>query len=163
MIIEWNKVTWYSKLGAVILFIFVVPAITFIIGKEYQKTIDVLEDSGGYYQRVSSQRHHAKGKVLTPTITSGITGTITMGNACPKNDSSSNACKSPSLATPLIVKDTKGKTVTHTVSRNDGKFFLLLPPDTYKIGVASAESFKGTSVTSVVVEPEKIVPAKLSL
>ncbi len=163
MIIEWNKVTWYSKLGAVLLFIVVVPVITFVIGKEYQKTIDVLENNDAYHPAMTSRRHHAKGTTPIISITSGVTGTVTMGSACPKSDTSSNSCKTPSLATPLIVKNTSGKTVTHTVSRNDGKFFLLLPPDTYKIGVAAAESFQGTSVTSVTVPAEKIVPAKLSL
>jgi len=41
MNIKWNEVTWYSKLLAVILFLLVVPYLTFYIGKEYQKTFDV--------------------------------------------------------------------------------------------------------------------------
>jgi hypothetical protein len=41
--IEFNKVTWYSKLAAVIIFLLVIPMITFHIGREYQKTISVLE------------------------------------------------------------------------------------------------------------------------
>lgn len=45
MIIQFNTVTWYSKLGAVILFILVVPTLTFFIGREYQKTVDVLHDA----------------------------------------------------------------------------------------------------------------------
>ncbi len=40
--IVWNKVTWYSKLIAVILFLLVIPAWTFYIGMQYQKTVDVL-------------------------------------------------------------------------------------------------------------------------
>ena len=38
MTIVWNKVTWYSKLLAAIFFIFVVPILTFYIGKEYERT-----------------------------------------------------------------------------------------------------------------------------
>ena len=34
--IEWNQVTWYSKLGAIILFISIVPALCFYIGIQYQ-------------------------------------------------------------------------------------------------------------------------------
>jgi|GEM_PF-1886885 len=41
--IIFNKVTWYSKLAALILFILIVPALTFYIGVQYQKTIDVQE------------------------------------------------------------------------------------------------------------------------
>ncbi|MFA6601633.1 MAG: hypothetical protein WCT02_02110 [Candidatus Paceibacterota bacterium] len=37
MTIEWNKVTWYSKLGALILFVIVVPFLTFYIGREYER------------------------------------------------------------------------------------------------------------------------------
>ncbi len=46
MPIKYNKVTWYSKLGAVILFVLVVPCLTFYIGRVYQQTIDVLENVG---------------------------------------------------------------------------------------------------------------------
>lgn len=37
MHIEFNKVTWYSKLGALILFILVIPALTFYIGRKYEE------------------------------------------------------------------------------------------------------------------------------
>ena len=39
--IKWNEVTWYSKLGAIILFIFVVPALAFYIGMQYQAVLDL--------------------------------------------------------------------------------------------------------------------------
>ncbi len=42
--IEWNKVTWYSRLLALVLFLGVIPAIAFYIGVEYQKTIKYLEE-----------------------------------------------------------------------------------------------------------------------
>jgi hypothetical protein len=38
--IVWNKVTWYSKLLAVILLFFALPWWTFYIGTQYQKVID---------------------------------------------------------------------------------------------------------------------------
>ncbi len=38
MPIQFNKVTWYSKLGAVILFLVVVPILSFVIGKQYAET-----------------------------------------------------------------------------------------------------------------------------
>jgi hypothetical protein len=37
MKIQWNKVTWYSKLGAVIVFLFVIPFISFQIGRKYEQ------------------------------------------------------------------------------------------------------------------------------
>lgn len=36
MKIEFNKVTWYSKLGAAILFLVIVPILAFYIGRQYQ-------------------------------------------------------------------------------------------------------------------------------
>lgn len=39
MHIEFNKVTWYSKLGALIVFIVVLPAITFYFGMEYKEIV----------------------------------------------------------------------------------------------------------------------------
>lgn len=36
--IKWNEVTWYSKLLAVLLFIFVLPTWTFYLGNEYGET-----------------------------------------------------------------------------------------------------------------------------
>jgi hypothetical protein len=41
MSIQFNVVTWYSKLLSIIFFIAVVPALTFFIGQKYQQTLDV--------------------------------------------------------------------------------------------------------------------------
>lgn len=38
--IKWNEVTWYSKLGAVILFVAVLPALSFYIGSRVQEEKD---------------------------------------------------------------------------------------------------------------------------
>lgn len=40
--IKWNEVTWYSWYGAIILFIVVLPVISFFIGREYEATRAVL-------------------------------------------------------------------------------------------------------------------------
>ena len=39
--IKWNEVTWYSKLGAIILFILVVPVLTFYIGRQYEAVVEL--------------------------------------------------------------------------------------------------------------------------
>lgn len=44
MSIKFNEVTWYSKLGAIILFILVVPCLTFYIGRQYEATMMVTEN-----------------------------------------------------------------------------------------------------------------------
>jgi hypothetical protein len=42
---QWNKVTWYSRLGALILFIGVLPALSFYIGTQFGR----LQAEGAYY------------------------------------------------------------------------------------------------------------------
>ena len=39
--IKFNEVTWYSKLAAIVFFIGALPALTFYIGTEYEKTKEV--------------------------------------------------------------------------------------------------------------------------
>ncbi len=41
--IKFNEVTWYSKLGAIVLFILVIPVLTFYIGTQYQAVKDITE------------------------------------------------------------------------------------------------------------------------
>jgi hypothetical protein len=43
--IKWNEYTWYSKLAALIFFIGVMPILTFYIGVQYEKTVQVLENT----------------------------------------------------------------------------------------------------------------------
>ncbi len=40
--IQWSRVTWYSWWLAIVLFCIVIPALSFYIGVEYQKTQEVL-------------------------------------------------------------------------------------------------------------------------
>ena len=44
--IVFNEVTWYSKLAAVILFIILIPMLTFYIGTQYQAVKDLQNMSG---------------------------------------------------------------------------------------------------------------------
>ncbi len=34
--IKWNEITWYSRLGAIILFLAIIPALSFYIGTQYE-------------------------------------------------------------------------------------------------------------------------------
>ena len=45
MAIKFNEVTWYSKLAAILVFLLVLPILTFYIGTQYQKTADVVDAS----------------------------------------------------------------------------------------------------------------------
>ncbi len=40
MKIPWHKVTWYTKLGAVIVLFVILPALSFCFGRMYQEVID---------------------------------------------------------------------------------------------------------------------------
>lgn len=67
--IEYNKVTSFSKLVAIILFILVVPVVSFYIGKEYQKVIhDLSKDATLDYSSVNLQRDKISQSVLVNNI-----------------------------------------------------------------------------------------------
>lgn len=42
--IKWHEYTWYSKLAAIVFFIGILPALTFYIGVQYEKTEEVLSN-----------------------------------------------------------------------------------------------------------------------
>jgi hypothetical protein len=44
--ILWNEVTWYSKLGAILICFGVIPALSFYVGSQYQLTMAAIEASG---------------------------------------------------------------------------------------------------------------------
>ena len=54
MNIEFNKVTWYSKLGAIILFLLFLPMLTFYIGMQYEKTSEIIKKENTMGQNVTS-------------------------------------------------------------------------------------------------------------
>lgn len=56
MNIQWNVVTWYSKLGAIILFLLVVPVLTFVIGERYQEVKD-MQSNAIVIPTIVSQTH----------------------------------------------------------------------------------------------------------
>lgn len=67
MQIEFNKVTWYSKWGALILFLIVLPILTFYIGREYQKTVYVVENNSIYIAEETSEAVEASADPLNAT------------------------------------------------------------------------------------------------
>lgn len=66
--IVFNKVTWYSKLAAVILFLLVVPALTFYIGTQYQLTKDVTSNVTVELPFVKVEHQTYADKVKNPVI-----------------------------------------------------------------------------------------------
>ena len=43
--LEWNQVTWYSRMAAIIIFVGVIPVLNFYIGVQYQETNAALQRS----------------------------------------------------------------------------------------------------------------------
>ena len=44
--IEYNRVTWYSKLLAIIVFLLIIPAVSFYLGRKYQETVSTVNPAG---------------------------------------------------------------------------------------------------------------------
>ncbi len=62
--IKWNEVTWYSRLGAIILFIGVVPALCFYIGTRYQHQKEVLVINSTIDRFHNEMQDHLRGDGL---------------------------------------------------------------------------------------------------
>jgi hypothetical protein len=62
--IKWNEVTWYSKWGAIILFVLVVPALAFCIGAKYQEVTQVLSEQSVVVPEVAI--HHNPVEEVSP-------------------------------------------------------------------------------------------------
>ena len=78
MNIYWNKVTWYSKLLAIIFFIAILPTWTFYIGMQYEKTVD------------SYNVNDTPSQVSVPTNTSDTPTTKQITIITPDNDQESH-------------------------------------------------------------------------
>lgn len=89
--IKWNEITWYSKLGAIILFIAIVPSLTFYIGTQYEKTLVVLNQA-----TTTSATAVGSSSVGGPTSTTG------------KGDSSGTDAPSQTI----ITQSDSGQTLT---------------------------------------------------
>lgn len=73
--IKWNEVTWYSRLGAVILFIGVVPALSFYIGTKFQQKKDetIINQLSETIFNNKKLAEEEQLEVLKKTISSSIT------------------------------------------------------------------------------------------
>ena len=43
--VQWNEITWYSRMAAIVFFVGVLPILNFYIGIQYQRTDNALEES----------------------------------------------------------------------------------------------------------------------
>lgn len=143
MTIVWNKVTWYSKLLAAIFFIFVVPAVTFHIGKTYEATrIEIASYSNPTSvtetDSINAMPQNMDLSTTASSVNSGIYGVALIGET--------------PYAGHLAIKDMKGNVVTTTKTRTDGRFFLLLQPGNYEISAISSKPMPSIDPTDVAVQ-----------
>lgn len=152
MDIQWNTVTWYSRWCALLFFLFILPSLTFCIGREYEKTLQAIAlidsispKTGGREQTIISpyRATSAQGASVSNAELSGVRGLVMVNNK--------------PLSTHLVVKDQKGKIITETVSDKNGRFFLTLLPGSFTIqstqtkgGEASVEVKKGELATATI-------------
>ncbi len=50
---KWNEVTWYSRIGAIILFVGVLPVLTFYIGMQYEKLLQQTQRTQNHFQVIN--------------------------------------------------------------------------------------------------------------
>jgi hypothetical protein len=62
--IKWNEVTWYSRFGAIILFVGIIPTLAFYIGTEYEKTKTATNVAPKLYENVERASEVSKLETL---------------------------------------------------------------------------------------------------
>jgi len=93
--------------------------------------------------------------IETPTLPSGIRGTVVLGPTCPggqePGDNPPVACLTP-YAASLVVTDSESAVVARLASGADGKFQVDLPPGEYVVTPASgADTYPIAQPVSVTV------------
>ena len=148
MNIKFNEVTWYSRLLSIVIIFGAVPILVFFIGREYEKTVSVLNDdnvaalstsAGDSASRFYS--HQEAGYTADISPRSGIKGVALTGStsaSCTNNASTSNDKNIGYYCTKtfrviLSFMNEKRIVVASTTTDIDGSFSALLPVGTYTI------------------------------
>lgn len=129
-----TKVTWYSRLLAVIFFLIGFPILTFYIGTVYEATKISLETYGATVvapassiSKLSASEDAQASPVATTLLSSGIHGTV------------------PHAEGSIIVKK-GGSLITESTVPASGKFLLFLDPGTYTLSSDSNAFAQATVV-----------------
>ena len=147
MSIVLTRVTWYSRLLAVIFFIFGLPILTFYLGSQYEETKLSLESYG-----VSTIAPQSTVTTLAPTKTNTQTNT----QASPAVALSGIQGKTSATGS-IIVK--KGTTViTETMIPKNGSFVFFLDPGTYTL----SSSNKTFNEATIIVKARMMASVTLS-
>jgi hypothetical protein len=116
--IIWTRVTWYSKLLAAIFFVFLFPALTFFLGKEYAYTEGILENQSNSIEKIEEETQKAT-EASVRISRSGITGQALYADGQPFQGN--------------LTAYEENRIITQTLVRPDGKFLLFLNPGEYTL------------------------------
>lgn len=140
MKVEWNKVTWYSKIIALILFVSL-PFIGFYFGTVYQQATAI--------NNVSN--------------TSGIKGKVLLGPTCPV-EISNNPCPDKAYSgLEIKIKNSSGRVLKTVVSAADGSFSTDLPAGKYELEYQTIIPPKMTVNKEVIIESSKASNVNIQL
>jgi hypothetical protein len=161
--IEWNKVTWYSKLAAVIFFLLILPLWTFCLGRSYEKALLAIEEetrSSYTLSPLEEAGNSFRNDTASAIGYSGVEGTVTISPTCPV-ETEDNPCLPKPYNAYLSITTASGKVVTETVATKNGQFTVYLPVGEYIVKNASQSPLPSFSPLSFTVTKNNIT--KISL
>lgn len=127
--IEFNRVTWYSKLLAFIFIFGVMPYIAFCIGVSYEATRSVYENG---FRGISAHKY-----VRPAAVPSGISGAVTIGPTCAVvKKGMEKKCADKPLEIVILFTSYDGKIATTTKSDKLGKYSIDLKSGKYFVSKA---------------------------
>jgi hypothetical protein len=169
MALVWHKVTWYSKLLALLFFLIVFPILTFCLGRQYQDTMFYLNEVSKINvvempkSREPILKKSSFGGTASALPLSGVEGVVTIGPTCPVQSVGDSACDDKPISAHLVILDNGGRKITETVSRKDGTFTLFLYPGEYVISEPpSSKSLPRLSPKEITVVNNKMLAVSVS-
>jgi hypothetical protein len=171
MTIEWNKVTWYSKLIAVVLFV-ATFWLAFDLGVASEDA-HIQANLSGTPLAISTDSGGAIGATTTPPISgggsilpyqSGIEGTVTTSPTCPvEYNPPKPECAPKPYQTLVAVFRVSDPVHAFAIVHSDaeGKYKISLPPGDYTLG-AGESNFPHCDHPSALVPAKAYVTANIS-
>ncbi|MES3005905.1 MAG: hypothetical protein V4664_03080 [Patescibacteria group bacterium] len=166
MKIDFNNVTWYSKLASALVLLGAVPILVFFIGREYQKTMAIYdsENEAAVKSYSSADRAYSRRESYSPPVLykSGIKGVAMVGPTCPvMKEGSEEECSDKPLVTTIKFLNQYGSVMIATSSK-DGSFSIMLAPGNYTVVAGGEGILPALSPQKVVVEEDQYTNVVLS-
>lgn len=153
--IEFNQVTWYSKLLSAIVLLGGLPILIFFIGMQYQKTVDVYRQVSLVPEVRYVPRLRHSNATSSVEYTSGIKGVVMIGPTCPVvQEGNELECSDKPFATTLKFINQFGS-VSVATSSAKGNFSISLPPGTYTINSGISVAMPSLGSVTVIVDESR--------